>query len=129
MPRESVTVVEVGLRDGLQMLPQTVPTEHKLEWLNAEHASGLLDLDLDPDYDNLRADPRFHDLARRMNLAAVGMVLAPSLSQRSLARPRPHFRAIPPRSALIFNAILERPPVAPVRINPDAACGKPARAV
>jgi hydroxymethylglutaryl-CoA lyase len=41
MPRESVTVVEVGLRDGLQMLPQTVPTEHKLEWLNAEHASGL----------------------------------------------------------------------------------------
>jgi len=28
----------------------------------------LLDLDLDPDYDNLRSDRHFHDLMRRMNL-------------------------------------------------------------
>ncbi len=41
------------------------------EWLEKafeEHTPGLLDLDLDPDYDNLRSDPRFRDLARRMNL-------------------------------------------------------------
>ena len=39
--RESVAVVEVGLRDGLQMLPRTVPTDGKLAWLRAEAASGL----------------------------------------------------------------------------------------
>ena len=30
-----VTVREVGLRDGLQILPRTLPTEHKLQWLRA----------------------------------------------------------------------------------------------
>jgi eukaryotic-like serine/threonine-protein kinase len=41
------------------------------EWLEKayeERAPGLLDLDLDPDYDNLRTDKRFHDLKRRINL-------------------------------------------------------------
>ena len=41
MAREKVTVVEVGLRDGLQMLPQTMPTENKIAWLEAERASGI----------------------------------------------------------------------------------------
>jgi len=41
MPREKVTVVEVGLRDGLQMLPKTMPTENKVAWLEAERASGV----------------------------------------------------------------------------------------
>jgi hydroxymethylglutaryl-CoA lyase len=41
MPRESVTVVEVGLRDGLQMLPQVVPTERKIAWLDAERSAGV----------------------------------------------------------------------------------------
>ena len=41
MPREKVTVVEVGLRDGLQMLPQVMPTENKIAWLDAERASGV----------------------------------------------------------------------------------------
>ena len=41
MPREKVTVVEVGLRDGLQMLPRVVPTEDKIVWLDAERASGV----------------------------------------------------------------------------------------
>lgn len=41
MPRENVVVVEVGLRDGLQMLPQTVPTEDKISWLKAEYKTGL----------------------------------------------------------------------------------------
>jgi serine/threonine protein kinase len=41
------------------------------EWLEKayeEHAPGLLDLDLDPDYDNLRADNRFQNLLRRIKL-------------------------------------------------------------
>jgi serine/threonine protein kinase len=41
------------------------------EWLEKayeEHAPGLLDLDLDPDYDNLRADNRFQNLVRRIKL-------------------------------------------------------------
>jgi hydroxymethylglutaryl-CoA lyase len=42
MPREKVTVVEVGLRDGLQMLPRTMPTENKIAWLEAERACGVL---------------------------------------------------------------------------------------
>jgi hydroxymethylglutaryl-CoA lyase len=41
MPRERVTVVEVGLRDGLQMLPQVVPTENKIAWLDAERSAGV----------------------------------------------------------------------------------------
>ena len=41
MPKEKVTVVEVGLRDGLQMLPQVMPTEGKIAWLDAERASGV----------------------------------------------------------------------------------------
>jgi hypothetical protein len=40
-----------------------------LEKAYQEHAAGMLDLDLDPDYDNLRGDDRFNDLLRRMNLA------------------------------------------------------------
>jgi len=41
------------------------------EWLEKayeERAPGLLDLDLDPDYDNLRTDRRFDHLKRRINL-------------------------------------------------------------
>lgn len=36
-----VTVREVGLRDGLQILARTVPTAHKIAWLRGAHAAGL----------------------------------------------------------------------------------------
>lgn len=39
LPRQ-VSIREVGLRDGLQILQRVVPTEHKLEWLRAAHAAG-----------------------------------------------------------------------------------------
>jgi eukaryotic-like serine/threonine-protein kinase len=39
-----------------------------LEKAYEERAPGLLDLDFDPDYDNLRTDKRFHDLKHRINL-------------------------------------------------------------
>jgi hydroxymethylglutaryl-CoA lyase len=45
-PNEPVTVREVGLRDGLQILARTVPTEHKLQWLRAAHAAGLREIEV-----------------------------------------------------------------------------------
>ena len=41
MPREKVEVVEVGLRDGLQILERAMPTDDKIAWLGAEHACGV----------------------------------------------------------------------------------------
>jgi hydroxymethylglutaryl-CoA lyase len=39
--REKIEVVEVGLRDGLQMLNRVLPTHDKIAWINAEHACGV----------------------------------------------------------------------------------------
>ena len=36
-----VILREVGLRDGLQILPRVMPTAQKLQWLRAAHAAGL----------------------------------------------------------------------------------------
>ena len=41
-----VTLREVGLRDGLQILPRTLPTEHKLSWLRAAHEAGVRELEV-----------------------------------------------------------------------------------
>jgi hydroxymethylglutaryl-CoA lyase len=41
-----VTVREVGLRDGLQILPRVVPTAHKVAWLRAAHAAGLREIEV-----------------------------------------------------------------------------------
>jgi len=41
MARETVEILEVGLRDGLQMLDYVVPTESKRAWLEAERLSGV----------------------------------------------------------------------------------------
>jgi hydroxymethylglutaryl-CoA lyase len=41
MQREKVEVVEVGLRDGLQILDRVVPTNDKIAWLTQEYASGI----------------------------------------------------------------------------------------
>jgi len=41
-----VTIREVGLRDGLQIIPTTVPTAAKLEWLRDAHAAGLRELEV-----------------------------------------------------------------------------------
>ena len=39
--RDRVEVVEVGLRDGLQILDRVLPTDDKIAWLAAEHACGV----------------------------------------------------------------------------------------
>ena len=41
-----VVIRDVALRDGLQILPRTVPTATKLEWLRAAHAAGLRELEV-----------------------------------------------------------------------------------
>ena len=41
-----VTLREVGLRDGLQILPRTLPTEHKLQWLRGAYEAGLRELEV-----------------------------------------------------------------------------------
>ena len=41
MSREKVEVVEVGLRDGLQILDRVMPTEDKIAWLEVEHGAGV----------------------------------------------------------------------------------------
>jgi len=41
-----VIVREVGLRDGLQILPRTMPTAHKLQWLCGAHDAGLRELEV-----------------------------------------------------------------------------------
>jgi hydroxymethylglutaryl-CoA lyase len=45
-PGAPVTVREVGLRDGLQILPRTMPTEHKLQWLRAAYDAGLREIEV-----------------------------------------------------------------------------------
>jgi hydroxymethylglutaryl-CoA lyase len=48
MPSTPHTVVlrDVGLRDGLQILPRTVPTAHKLQWLRAAWDAGLREIEV-----------------------------------------------------------------------------------
>jgi hydroxymethylglutaryl-CoA lyase len=43
---QTVTVREVGLRDGLQSIARTLPTEHKLDWLRAAHAAGQREIEV-----------------------------------------------------------------------------------
>ncbi len=43
---EFVRLREVGLRDGLQILPRVLPTAHKLDWIRAAHAAGLRELEV-----------------------------------------------------------------------------------
>lgn len=45
-PGAAVVVREVGLRDGLQILPRVLPTAHKLEWLRLAHAAGLREIEV-----------------------------------------------------------------------------------
>jgi hydroxymethylglutaryl-CoA lyase len=41
-----VVVREVGLRDGLQSIARTLPTEAKLDWLRGAHAAGLREIEV-----------------------------------------------------------------------------------
>lgn len=46
MPSDEVVIREVGLRDGLQSIPRTVPTAHKLEWIRSAWQAGLREIEV-----------------------------------------------------------------------------------
>lgn len=43
---DAVLVREVGLRDGLQMVAQFMPTPDKLDWIRAEHVAGVREIEV-----------------------------------------------------------------------------------
>jgi hydroxymethylglutaryl-CoA lyase len=45
-PPSSVVVREVGLRDGLQILPRVLATAYKLDWLRAAYDAGLREIEV-----------------------------------------------------------------------------------
>lgn len=46
MTAQTVQIREVGLRDGLQSIQRVLPTAQKLEWLHAEHAAGVREIEV-----------------------------------------------------------------------------------
>lgn len=46
MPPAQVLISEVGPRDGLQSVKATMPTAHKLRWIDALHAAGLREIEV-----------------------------------------------------------------------------------
>ena len=78
-----VTVREVGLRDGLQSIARTLPTEHKLAWLHAAHAAGLREIEVGS-FVPARLLPQLADTAQLVAAAKalpglVTSVLVPNL--------------------------------------------------
>ena len=44
--REDILVREVGLRDGLQLVPDMMPTERKIEWMTEAAAAGIREIEV-----------------------------------------------------------------------------------
>jgi hydroxymethylglutaryl-CoA lyase len=91
MTHDSVTLREVGLRDGLQILARTVPTPIKLEWLRGLHAAGLREIEVGS-FVPARLLPQLADTAELVAAAkalsgTVVSVLVPNLkgAERALA--------------------------------------------
>jgi hydroxymethylglutaryl-CoA lyase len=79
----SVILREVGLRDGLQRIRQTLATEHKLDWLRGAHAAGLREIEVGS-FVPARLLPQLADTAELVALAKtlpglVASVLVPNL--------------------------------------------------
>ncbi len=75
---EFVTVREVGLRDGLQILPRVLPTAHKLEWIRAAHAAGLRELEVGS-FVPARLMPQLADTAELVAFAKTLPGMLPSV--------------------------------------------------
>ncbi len=80
---DPVTIRDVGLRDGLQILARTVPTAHKIEWLRAAHAAGLRELEVGS-FVPARLMPQLSDTAALVGAARelpglICSVLVPNL--------------------------------------------------
>lgn len=46
LSQSAITLREVGLRDGLQAIARTLPTEHKLEWIRAAFDAGQREIEV-----------------------------------------------------------------------------------
>ena len=86
-----VVLREVGLRDGLQAIARTVPTDIKLLWLREAHAAGLREIEVGS-FVPARLLPQLADTAELVALAKtlpglVTSVLVPNLkgAERALA--------------------------------------------
>jgi hydroxymethylglutaryl-CoA lyase len=86
-----VVIRDVGLRDGLQILPRTLPTAAKLEWMRAAHAAGLRELEVGS-FVPARLMPQLADTAEVLACAKtlpglVASVLVPNVkgAERALA--------------------------------------------
>jgi hydroxymethylglutaryl-CoA lyase len=80
---QPVTVREVGLRDGLQSIARTLPTEHKLAWLRDAHAAGQREIEVGS-FVPARLLPQLADTAELVAVAKtlpglVTSVLVPNL--------------------------------------------------
>ncbi len=79
----AVTIREVGLRDGLQSIARTLPTEHKLAWLRAAHAAGQREIEVGS-FVPARLLPQLADTAQLVAVAKtlpglITSVLVPNL--------------------------------------------------
>jgi len=86
-----VTIREVGLRDGLQIIARTVPTSAKLEWIRDAHAAGQRELEVGS-FVPARLLPQLADTAEVLAYAKtlpglVASVLVPNLkgAERAIA--------------------------------------------
>jgi len=80
---DTVTLREVGLRDGLQSIARTLPTAHKRQWIAAAHAAGLRELEVGS-FVPARLLPQLADTAELVAFAKtlpglVTSVLVPNL--------------------------------------------------
>jgi hydroxymethylglutaryl-CoA lyase len=80
---DAVVLREVGLRDGLQILPRVVPTATKLDWLRAAYDAGLRELEVGS-FVPPKAMPQLADTAELVAYArtlpgCVPSVLVPNL--------------------------------------------------
>lgn len=67
-PSDRVTLREVGLRDGLQIVKSWPSTEAKIDWLNREHAAGVRHFELGSFLPTTRF-PQFADLPALIDAA------------------------------------------------------------
>jgi hydroxymethylglutaryl-CoA lyase len=73
-----VVVREVGLRDGLQILPRVLPTSLKLEWIRAAHSAGLREIEVGS-FVPARLMPQLADTAELVAFAKTLPGLLPSV--------------------------------------------------
>lgn len=129
----AVVIREVGLRDGLQSIARTLPTEHKLAWLRGAHAAGQREIEVGS-FVPPRLLPQLADTAELVDAGLqlpglVVSVLVPNLkgAERAIASGA-HWMLLPLSASHAHSlANLRKPPdavvaeIAAIRAARDAA--------